>query len=235
MAMHANALVVMAKAPLPGMVKTRLVPPLSNEEAAGLYRCLLLDILDGLKFFARADLFVAFTPAVSSPIFQELVSPSFVCFPQRGEDLGERMNNIFVDLLTKGYKHIAIIGGDLPAFPQRFLEEAFVKLERSETDVVLGPSRDGGYYLIGMNRPIPEIFQGIAWSSDQVFSCTVSKLRQLGIHPHLIPTWFDIDSFEDLQYLKYLADQFPTNVQTSTLTCLRRWARRKKSNQIIGD
>jgi rSAM/selenodomain-associated transferase 1 len=221
MAMHANALVVMAKTPLPGMVKTRLVPPLSLEEAAELYRCLLLDVLDGLKFFARADLFVAFTPAISAPVFRELVSPSFICFPQRGEDLGERMNNVFVDLRTKGYKHIAIIGGDLVPLPSRFLEEAFVRLERSDTDVVLGPSRDGGYYLIGMNRPIPEIFEGIAWSSGSVLSSTIQKLSKLGLKPPLLPLWFDIDTPEDLRYLESVSNRFSTCSQQRTFRFLK--------------
>lgn len=228
MATHANALVIMAKAPLPGTVKTRLVPPLSHEEAAELYRCLLLDILDGLRFFAGVDLFVAFTPAVSAPVFQELVPPGFVCFPQRDGDLGHRMHSVFVDLSDRGYKSIVLIGSDLPVFPIRFLQEAFAMLERSRRDLVLGPSRDGGYYLIGMNQPVVEIFKGIPWGSEMVLSVTTEKLSSLGLDSHLLPLWFDIDSPEDLRYLESVSDRFSSYSQWRTFRFLGSWAARKK-------
>ncbi|MBI4487583.1 MAG: TIGR04282 family arsenosugar biosynthesis glycosyltransferase [Deltaproteobacteria bacterium] len=217
----ANALVIMAKAPLPGTVKTRLVPPLSHEEAAELYRCLLLDILDGLRFFAGADLFVAFTPAVSAPVFQELVPPGFVCFPQRDGDLGHRMHSVFVDLSDGGYKSIVLIGSDLPVFPIRFLQEAFAMLERSRRDLVLGPSRDGGYYLIAMGRSIPEIFKGIPWGEENVLAVTLQKISSLGLKAYLLPTWFDIDIPEDLRYLESVTDQFAACSQSKTLAFLK--------------
>jgi rSAM/selenodomain-associated transferase 1 len=230
MPIRANALVVMAKAPVPGTVKTRLVPPFSFEEAAELYRCLLLDQIDNLNSFRDADLFLAFSPDEAASFFKEIVPAGFACFPQRGEDLGERMNHAFIELSNKGYKHIAIIGGDLPAFPQRFLEEAFVRLERSETDVVLGPSRDGGYYLIGMNRPIPEIFEEITWGSDSVLSSTIQKLSKLGLKPHLLPLWFDIDTPEDLRYLESVSNRFSACSQQRTLRLLKKLTSATKAN-----
>ncbi|MBI2986519.1 MAG: TIGR04282 family arsenosugar biosynthesis glycosyltransferase [Deltaproteobacteria bacterium] len=223
MATHANALVVMAKAPVTGMVKTRLVPPLSPEEAAELYRCLLLDILEGLKSFGAADLFVAFTPVASAPSIKALAPPNFACFAQRGEELGERMYNIFTDLSTKGYRNVIIVGSDLPVLPPRFLEDAFVMLQRSEMSVVLGPSRDGGYYLIGMSQPIAEIFKDMPWGSGLVLFKTVQRLGSLGVIPYFLPPWFDIDKPEDLRYLASLADQFLSHSQNNTFAFLRNW------------
>lgn len=221
--MHANALVVMAKAPLPGAVKTRLVPPLSPEEAADLYRALLLDLLESLGSFRGADLFIAFTPAEAAPLFNDMAPLGFVSFPQRGEDLGKKMSHIFEELFTKGYRNIVIIGSDMPIFPSRFLQDAFMALEGSERDLVLGPSRDGGYYLIGMKRHIPEILKGIPWSSDNVLSVTTRKLADLGLHPHFLPSWFDVDTLEDLRYLESVADQLTSQHNTLRFLKIRSW------------
>lgn len=218
---HANALVLMARAPLAGKVKTRLVPPFSPEEAAGLYRCLLVDLLESVKSFRHADLFVAFSPAETAPLFQELVPPAFVLFPQRGGDLGDRMHNVFVDLASKAYKSIVLIGSDLPVFPSHFLEEAFAVLEKPGRDLVLGPSRDGGYYLIGMNRPIRQIFEDIPWGEEEVFIATAQRARRLGLSPSFLPQWFDIDRPEDMSYLASLAHQFAIHSQERTFAFLR--------------
>ena len=214
---HANALVIMAKAPLPGDVKTRLVPPLSPEEAAELSRCLLLDLIEELKSFRSGDLFIAFTPVEHAAFFSGIADGRFVCIPQRGHDLGERMKHIFEDLFSKGYKNIVVIGSDLPVFPSRFLQDAFMALDGSGYSVTFGPSRDGGYYLIGMNRYVPEIFQGIPWSSNSVLSTTVHKLSALELAPYFVPAWFDIDTIEDLGYLESTADQFPDRSGQLTL------------------
>ena len=223
MAKHANALVIMAKAPLPGAVKTRLVPPLSPEEAADLYRALLLDLLESLGSFRGADLFIAFTPAEAAPLFNDMAPLGFVSFPQRGEDLGEKMSHIFEELFTKSYRNIVIIGSDMPIFPSRFLQDAFMALEGSERDLVLGPSRDGGYYLIGMKRHIPEILKGIPWSSDNVLSVTTRKLADLGLHPRFLPSWFDVDTLEDLRYLESVADQLTSQHNTLRFLKIRSW------------
>lgn len=228
MAMHANALVIMAKAPVPGEVKTRLVPPLSPEEAAELSRCLLLDLLEGLKSFQRADLFIAFTPVEHAAFFSGIAHGGFVCISQRGRDLGERMKHIFEDLFSKGYRNIVAIGSDTPVFPSGFLQDAFVALESSDCGFTLGPSRDGGYYLVGMNRFVPEIFQGIPWSSSGVLSATVHKLSALGLAPYFVPAWLDIDTPEDLRYLASLADNPPDCSQRITLGFLNALSAKKE-------
>lgn len=214
--MHANALVIMAKAPVPGQSKTRLVPPLSPQEAAEISRCLLLDLLDSLASFEGADLFVAFSPAEAAPFFQETVPSNFVCFAQNGRDLGERMKNVFDDLMSRGYKNVVLLGSDVPALPAGFLTEAFMVLGKSEK-VVVGPSRDGGYYLIGLNRAEPEIFTGVTWSSEDVLALTVKKLSDCGRRPYFLPSWFDIDTKEDLHYLRSTAGESRTKSARRTI------------------
>lgn len=214
--MRANALVVMAKAPFAGQVKTRLVPPLTPEGAAELDRALLLDLLQNLKSFKAADLFVAFTPVDASRWFENTLPTKFAFFPQRGENLGQRMHHVFEDLSAKGYVNIVVIGSDLPVMPHQFFEEAFSRLQESEKLVVLGPSRDGGYYLIGMNRPIPELFQDIPWSSNRVLSMTLRRFTHLGLTPYFLPSWFDIDTIEDLYLLYEQLERSPANSQQLT-------------------
>ena len=202
MAKQGNALVVMAKAPVAGRVKTRLVPPLSPEEAAQFYGSLLLDLLESLSSFREADMFVAFTPVEAAIFFKETCPANFMCFPQSGGELGEKMELVFQDLFNRGYRKIVLIGSDLPVFPSRFLRNTFRELEKAGYNrIVLGPSRDGGYYLIGMNHPTPEIFRGIPWSARGVLSVTIQKLRDLGMKPYTLPPWFDIDTLEDLHHL----------------------------------
>ncbi|HEY3306238.1 MAG TPA: TIGR04282 family arsenosugar biosynthesis glycosyltransferase [Candidatus Binatia bacterium] len=195
-----NALVVMAKAPVAGEVKTRLVPPLTLDEAAELYRCLLLDLLENFAAFETADRYVVFSPPSAARLFDEIAPPGFICFPQQGADLGDRMRSIFEDLFERGYERIVVIGSDLPVFPSSFLSDAFRALAESAR-VVLGPSRDGGYYLIGLSRLVPEIFSDMAWGSERVFEATRRKLSRIGIEPVLLPVWFDVDRVEDLPAL----------------------------------
>lgn len=219
--MRANALAIMAKVPIPGQVKTRLTPFLSPEEAAELYRSLFFDQIESLLSFGRADLFIAFAPEGAAVLFQEPVPSDFVCFLQSGGDLGDRMYNALIHLSTQGYRNIVLIGSDAPALPSRFLDEAFGILEQGTHDLVLGPSRDGGYYLIGMSRPVPEIFQGIPWSSDRVLETTTQKLVPLGLRAHLLSPWFDVDTVGDLQYLQSVADQLEGGAGQRTLRFLK--------------
>ncbi|MBI4526323.1 MAG: TIGR04282 family arsenosugar biosynthesis glycosyltransferase [Deltaproteobacteria bacterium] len=225
MTTHANALVIMAKAPVPRQVKTRLIPFLSAEDAAELSRCLFLDLLATLERFSGGEFFLAFSPPESFALFHELVPSRCSLFPQRGNNLGERMGNIFEDLLGQGYKNIVIIGSDLPVFPLHFLEEAFAALEPPGHEVVLGPTRDGGYYLIGMRRPIPEIFERIPWGSETVFSTTIHKLDSLGVPTYRVPVWFDIDAPEDLLCFEAIMDSSEDGPQRNTLRFLKNLAR----------
>ncbi len=228
MATRADALVLMAKAPEPGKVKTRLTPPFSPNEAAEIYRCLLLDQIENVNAFIGADRFLNFASDEAASLFRQMVPENFVCFPQRGNDLGERMSGAFEELWIKGYKKILLIGGDLPALPLRFLEHACEILEDPGKEVVLGPSRDGGYYLVGMNRPLPQIFQRMSWSHSNVLDETIKKLASLGICPKILSTWFDIDTLDDLRYLLSISDPSLENSMKNTFEALWQFGCKEK-------
>jgi len=200
--MCASALVVMAKAPMPGSVKTRLHPALNPEQGAQFARALLIDQLNHLRQFASADLYIAFTPGETRSLMEELAPPPFTLFPQQGHDLGARMQAVFEKLFSAGHSNIVLIGGDLAAVPLHFIEQAFCFLDSGQQRVALGPSRDGGYYLVGCNRSTPELFCGMKWSHHAVLAETLSKLGALKIAYDLLPAWFDIDTPDDLRILR---------------------------------
>jgi len=212
----------MAKAPVTGEVKTRLLPAVTAEEAAELSRALLVDQLKHLQEFDAADFYLAFAPDDARLLMENLAPPCFRLFPQEGADLGARMEAAFKRLFDIGHRNIVLIGGDLPPMPLRYFAEAYAFLATSNQRVVLGPSRDGGYYLVGCNQPTPQIFQGMRWSHSAVLAQTQDKLASLKIDYHLLPTWFDIDTPADLRYLRFACDSSLEKVLANTLPLLRR-------------
>jgi len=201
---RANALAVMAKAPVAGHVKTRLVPPLSHDQAADLSRALLADLLGHVSALTGAEHYLFFTPEGAAASMSELAGGKFHLVAQRGDDLGARMEAVFADLWKRGHRRMVLIGGDLPVFPLEFLEQAFARLDTPADRVVLGPSRDGGYYLVGMNRRVAEIFTDMTWSHGRVLSETLKKIRSLGIEALQLPLWFDVDTPADLAEMRQL-------------------------------
>jgi rSAM/selenodomain-associated transferase 1 len=222
-----NALIVMTKVPQPGQSKTRLVPPLSYDEAADLARALLLDQLNNLSQFSQAARHIAFTPAAAAARMQALALAGFAQFPQSGSDLGERMAGAFGQLFAGGFARVVLIGGDLPALPLTILADGFTALYGPVPQVVLGPSADGGYYLIGMNRFVPEIFTGITWSRPDVLQRTVERLMALEIPYKLLASWYDIDTIGDLRQL--MRELIPPHQDFMKNTCylLRQFKQRK--------
>jgi rSAM/selenodomain-associated transferase 1 len=190
-------LVVMAKEPVPGEVKTRLLPHLSPQEAADLYLGFLRDTLSEMGKIDGIEAAIAFTPPEAKATFLTLPSDRFLLFPQRGKDLGERLSNIFSEKFQEGYEAVSIIGSDIPDLPKEIAEASF-HLLANEAEVVFGPCEDGGYYLIGMRRVIPELFISIPWSTDRVLSTSLQKAKKMGIKVGLLPFWNDIDTFEEL-------------------------------------
>jgi rSAM/selenodomain-associated transferase 1 len=196
---HAKLLlVVVAKAPVPGEVKTRLVPQFSYEEAAGLYRRFLQDRMMTMKALKGLDLAIAYTPADAGDMFVPFSQNGIGLFPQKGGDLGERLNNIFLDKLAGGYNAVSIIDSDTPDLPPWIIQESFRRLLSGQFDVVLGPCHDGGYYLIGMRKPHPDLFEDIPWSTETVLSDTLERAGKRGVKTDLLLQWNDLDTFEDL-------------------------------------
>jgi hypothetical protein len=191
-------LVVMSKEPVAGKVKTRLQPELSPAEAANLYRCFLQDRLEEMTELEDVDTAVAYDPPAAAESFASLVPDSFRLFPQRGERLSERLDVIFSDAFAAGYGAVSIVDSDSPDLPKAFVIESF-RLLRKEADVVFGPCRDGGYYLVGMNARRRGVFDGIPWSSSGVLHRSVERAESLGLEVSLLPPWQDIDTFGDLR------------------------------------
>ena len=199
------ALVIFAKAPIPGEVKTRLCPPLTPDEAATLHGSFVLDMLERTKLaVAKLQLpfhrYLACAPSSELVFFKIMEERQGVrLLDQVGENLGQRMHRTFVDLFAKGYTHVIIMGTDVPTLPLSVYQEAFTMLGRS--DVVLGPALDGGYYLIGLKQPAEQLFTGVPWSTDQVLAVTQQQANALGLSVELTTAWRDVDTIEDLQAL----------------------------------
>ncbi len=207
--MSANALVIFAKWPRPGQVKTRLCPPLRPDQAAELARCFLLDTVERVSRLEEVQVWVAFTPADSEPRFRTLLPASVRYLPQRGNDLGERELNIFVDLFEQAATRVAVMGSDIPSVPLAYLRSAFDLLESPGYDAVLGPSSDGGYYCIGAqagHAGLPALFEYIEWSTERVMQQTLQQARLHNLNIGLIPRWYDVDTGEDI---RKLAEQLP--------------------------
>jgi hypothetical protein len=157
-----------------------------------------------------------------------LAPAPFQLFSQSEGDLGARMQNIFSALFAKEYKNVVLIGADLPPVPLDYFAQAYDYLDGPEPRVVLGPSRDGGYYLVGLNRPMPAMFENMTWSHDQVFIQTVTKLADLRIETRRLPIWFDIDTADDLQILMTQVDDRQNASMKNTLKLLRRLGGRRR-------
>ncbi len=194
------ALAVVAKAPVAGQVKTRLCPPLSAAEAAEFARCALLDTIEQVRALGRASPAVAYAPAEARALFERL-APGFTLVPQRGADLGERMAGAIERLLEHGFDAVLLVGADTPSLPAAFLRQAVGAIASPEVDMVVGPSEDGGYYLIGLRAPHPELFEGIAWGTPGVLAATMRRAEARGLRSVRLPVWFDVDTPADLERL----------------------------------
>jgi hypothetical protein len=206
-----KSLVVMGKAPLPGEVKTRLVAggALSAEDAAALYRCFLLDTLDLASRVSGVDTVLFFTPESAEALIRAMVPSANALVAQQGEDLAQRMVHIIDHQFHQGYEAVVLVGSDLPTLPLDYLNRAFAELEKPSVDLVLGPSQDGGYYLIGVKRPCPELLLDVNMSTPTVLKDTVGIAEGLGLEVILIPPWYDIDTKEDLARLRTELDSDP--------------------------
>jgi rSAM/selenodomain-associated transferase 1 len=206
-------LVVVAKAPVAGRVKTRLIPDFTSEEAADLYRCFLEDRIIAMNSLNGIDLAIAYTPSEARDMFTPFSRNKFSLFAQKGKDLGERLNSIFEEKLADGYDAVSIIDSDSPDLPASTVQESFKRLLSNQTDVVLGPCHDGGYYLVGMRKPHPQLFCDIPWSTETVLANTLETAQKMGLKTNLLTCWNDLDTFEDLIffYNKYKNRSFKTN------------------------
>jgi len=196
--LHVNAIIVFAKYPEPGKVKTRLGAQIGNEAAARLYRLFLTQTFELCQARDEAWLsYVAFEPQEREEWFREVVPGSFRLVAQTGESLGARLQAAFHNVFADGAQRVIAIGSDSPTLPREYLLQAFERLHKF--DLVLGPAEDGGYYLVGLAQPRPELFEGILWSSSSVLEQTLKRAQDQALSYHLLPLWYDVDDRATLQ------------------------------------
>lgn len=216
-----SAIVMFSKATEPGKVKTRLTSHMSDLEAAFFHEAFVLDTLDSLSALNNSDRYLACHPDKEHSFFKELEeSFDIKPFNQRGEDLGKRMKNAFLYLRGEGHKEIVIIGSDSPTLPVEILNEAFQRLKKDE--LVIGPSLDGGYYLIGISGNVPDLFSGIDWGTDKVFEETLKKAKDSGLDFSVLPFWYDIDTIKELRFMKIHLDSMNEERCTRTREMIER-------------
>jgi hypothetical protein len=191
---------MMAKAPIPLQVKTRLFPELSPHQAAELCELFIQDMVQEMSELPQSvvSFALAFAPREAEAHFTAMLPANVAMFPQPGGGLGERMAGIFENMFEQGYGQVLIVGSDLPDLPRRVIESAMQALDQPGADLALGPTSDGGYYLIGLKRPVPQLFQDLPWSTSAVLERTLQKAKALGLSVALVEGWEDVDTYEDL-------------------------------------
>ncbi len=201
----AACVIVFVKNPVPGEVKTRLTPHLSLEQAASLYQAFLVDWCNALATISTVHRVIAYTPPEGLNALQTLIGADPVYIPQVGVSLGERLIAAARWACDQDYGKFLFVGSDSPTLPTQYVECALDLLE--SRDIVIGPSADGGYYLIGFSKygaslSIPTIFEEIAWSTEGVFRQTLGKIREINAQLGLLPLWYDVDTPTGLQLLR---------------------------------
>jgi rSAM/selenodomain-associated transferase 1 len=236
------ALAVMTKAPQAGRVKTRLVPPLTPEEAAELNKCFLRDTAAAISSAcsrrpvgdegktARSSPIAVYTPAGAESAYTDVLPADFSLLPQRGDEFGERLYFAVEDLFKCGFDSVCLIDSDSPTVPAENFQQAVELLSMSEDRVVLGPSDDGGYYLIGVKKPHQHLFDQIDWSTERVLNQTIQRATEIIIEVKLLPTGYDVDDGASLRRLcnEILADTTAADIAPYTRQFLASFVERKK-------
>jgi len=259
------ALAVMTKAPQAGRVKTRLVPPLTPEEAAELNKCFLRDTVAAISSVcsrrpacppkprrrrvgdaskmqfehagalhseaATAACGIAvYTPVGAESAYTDILPADFTLLPQRGDGFGERLYFAVEDLFKCGFDSVCLIDSDSPTVPAENFQQAVELLSTGEDRVVLGPSDDGGYYLIGVKKPHQHLFDQIDWSTERVLKQTIQRATEIGLEVKLLPTGYDVDDGASLRRLcnEILADTTAADIAPYTQQFLASFVERKK-------
>ncbi|MHC4456099.1 MAG: TIGR04282 family arsenosugar biosynthesis glycosyltransferase [Planctomycetota bacterium] len=193
-----NWILFFVKFPASGLVKTRLAEQLGEETATCLYKGFVTDILENLlNLKVNFDIF--FAPSDAQQKFCLWLGNKYSYIPQTGDNLGEKMKNAFEHAFTNNCTRVIIIGSDSPDLPAEFFNRSFKALESH--DAIVGPSGDGGYYLIGFSKDafLSEAFESVAWSTPQVCEQTLNILKKHERDVYLLPQWYDVDTLDDLK------------------------------------
>ncbi len=200
--MPRNVLIVFAREPVPGRVKTRLAAAIGDIAAADAYSLMLENVLNNCRKLTGVETIVFWDcDATSLPLLEN----RYECRSklQAAGKLGQRMQAAFAEMFGSGCDHCCIIGSDSPDLPLAYIQEAFNRLTLPQTDAVFGPTHDGGYYLLGLSRLWPQLFENIGWSTPLTLRQSLDAAEKAGIKVALLPEWYDIDTLDDLE--KYRA------------------------------
>ncbi len=199
-----HQLIIFAKEPLAGQVKTRLIPALGPEGALKIYQLLAQRVFTAASQLAQQEaIALEIAYGGQQPGLLALWAGEGFCFtPQSAGDLGQRMSSQFQRAFTAGANKVVLVGTDIPDLSAEILSQAFQALDQSP--FTLGPCVDGGYYLIGLARPVPSLFHDIPWSTPKVCQLTLERAKDLDLHPVLLPTLRDIDEPPDLRFYPQL-------------------------------
>jgi len=203
--MNGEALIVFARPPIAGQVKSRLLSLITDQEAADLYQTFLID---SLKQYSQLNVGVRLYMTDTLPSDIPLYGASIR--RQYGDGLGQRMQHAFTETATEGYQQIVIIGTDHPTLPTPFIQGAFKGISKSPA-ISIGPTEDGGYYLLGMNPVIDNFFEGITYSRSDVYEKTLERAYQSSSNVVQLPEWYDVDYPSDLKRLVTQEELLPKN------------------------
>jgi rSAM/selenodomain-associated transferase 1 len=198
----------MAKASAPGRAKTRLVPPLTFEEAAALNTAFLQDVADNVLLAAHdAERhggiagYAAYGPPGSEDFFRRTLPGGIGLIEAWRQNFGDCLLHTIEEIFARGHASAVVLNSDSPTLPTAFLVETAAALARPGDRAVLGPSSDGGYYLLGLKTAHRHMFENIAWSTDQVAKQTLERAREIGLDVHRLPVWYDVDDIDGLHRL----------------------------------
>ena len=207
---HSCGIAFMAKASAPGRAKTRLVPPLTFDEAADLNTAFLQDVAENLVA-ADAQIraaqnaaivgYAAYGPPGSTDFFRRILPAAIGLIEAWLPNFGDCLLHTIDELLSRGHQSAVVLNSDSPTLPTAFLVETAEVLARPGDRAVLGPSTDGGYYLLGLKHPHARMFEDITWSTERVAEQTLARAREIGLDVHRLPTWYDVDDVDALTRL----------------------------------
>lgn len=225
--MTGRCLIIFAREPLPGRVKTRLAADVGDRAAAELYEAMLLDVLEIGRGLTEIESVVFWDCTAES---LPLLADRFGCQSRRQADgdLGQRMQAAFEEMFADGFESCCIIGSDAPDLPPAWIERAIEILEAGQSEVVFGPGSDGGYYLLGLKQIFPQLFREITWSSPFVLQQSLTAAQAAGAAPALLPVWHDIDTLQDLN--SFLIR--PGTCVAATRTSIRATALHRKATYV---
>jgi hypothetical protein len=204
----------MAKASAPGRAKTRLVPPLTYDQAADLNTAFLQDVADNLVLAnlvaagrganARAAIvgYAAYGPPGSGDFFRRILPQSIGLIEAWLPNFGDCLFHTVREILARGHDSAVVLNADSPTLPTALLVETAEVLARPGDRAVLGPSSDGGYYLLGLKFAHRRMFEDIAWSTERVAEQSLARAREIGLDVHMLPAWYDVDDIDGLRRLQ---------------------------------